>query len=576
MAVGNLVIVLHSHIPYVISHGNWPHGMDWLNEATAETYVPLLDMLYRLVGEGISPKFTISITPVLAEQLASDGFKSEFESYLKSRIDAAKLDKNQFQKVGKLTFSELSEFWKNFYEGVLSSFKFKYSRDIVGAFRELQDKGHIEIMTSAATHAYLPLLSRDESINAQIKQGIATYRKHFHRAPRGIWLPECAYRPRYVWSPPVGPEAGRKKYLRKGIEEFLSEDGISYFIIDVALLRGGKAIGVYIDRFEALKKLWKQFSKGHIEREINFEKDPHEPYVVNSSGEDLSPVAVLTRDSRTALQVWSGEHGYPGDGWYLEFHKKNFPGGHRYWRVTSSKSDLADKKEYDPDMAEARVMENSDHFVSIVREELEKYKDMSGKEGVLCAPYDAELFGHWWFEGIHFLEEICRKIQADSGINLCTGSEAIEVLRPSKVISLPEGSWGEGGYHYIWLNEWTEWTWEHIYEDEAEMISMVKHFRETRNQACLDFLKQAARELFLLQASDWQFLITTWTAKDYAENRLSKHHEYFHALAEIIRNICNRGTVMSAERNFLELCKSRDFLFGEIEPEWFTGEVEES
>ena len=564
---GSFTFVLHTHLPYVIAHGRWPHGMDWLNEASAESYIPLLNILNELVEEGYSPKLTIGISPVLTEQLADESFKDEFSSYLHQKIEAAEQNIDEFQRYSRKNLLNLAYMWKGHYQKIKSDFENRYKKDLVGAFKKLQDDGYIEIITSAATHGYLPLLSLDESVQAQIKLGVEINKKYYDKKPKGIWLPECAYRPRYKWSPPVDSGSKKEGYLRKGIEEFLSENGIDYFIIDNALLRGGKAIGVYVDRFEALKQLWGRFEKEYQPREEEFDKTPREVYLV-SSGEGKKPVAIFTRDPDTGLQVWSGEWGYPGDGNYLDFHKKHFPGGLRYWKVTSAKSDLADKMEYFPPDAQARIQENSSHFKGLIKGLLLKYNKETSKKGIVCAPYDCELFGHWWFEGPQFLKLVLKSIEEDPEVELTTCSQFLNEAKPTKVISIPEGSWGEGGYHYIWLNQWTEWTWRHIYEDEKRMQKLASEFGETKDDNLLKILKQAARELLLLQASDWQFLISTWSARDYAELRISEHHNNFNRLCDMAERYGRGQWVDPGEWTFLGDCEAKDKLFEDIKLEW--------
>jgi len=564
--IGCFAFVLHSHLPYVLDHGRWPHGMDWLNEAMAETYIPLIDLLYRLLEEGYSPRITIGITPVLAEQLSDGSFPTEFASYLENKIQSAKADYEQFSGWSSPHMAQLANFWKGHYSQIKARFEKRYNRDLIVPLRDLQEKGAVELITSAATHGYLPLLGEDTSIQAQIKEGILSYERIFGGRPRGIWLPECAYRPRYEWTPPVGDHKG--KWLRKGIEEFLSENGIEYFIIDSVLLKGGKSIGVYIDRFEALKRLWGRFEKQYKPQKEDEEKNPYEVYLVGSS-EGKKPVAVFTRDPQTGLQVWSGEWGYPGDGWYLDFHKKHFPGGHRYWRVTSAKSDLADKLEYEPERAEERVTENARHFHKMVKGILTNYRRRSGKGGIICAPFDSELFGHWWFEGPQWLYQVLKLMGQDPQIELTTCGEYLDRAQPFKVVSLPEGSWGKGGYHYIWLNEWTQWTWKHIYEDERKMKELAQRFGDTKDNNLLKILKQVARELMLLESSDWQFLISTWSARDYAELRLSEHHLNFCRLADMAERYGKGKWVDPGEWKFLGACEERDRIFPDIKIEWF-------
>ena len=564
--VGSFTFVLHSHLPYVLSHGRWPHGTDWLNEAAAETYIPLLNTLETLVEEGISPKLTLGITPVLAEQLKDLSFRDEFKWYLNNKIEAAQADQKEFKVLKEKRLAGVASMWEEFYTNAYTAFTERHKEDLVKAFANLQRAGHIEIITCGATHGYFPLLSRDESIQAQVKQAVASHKRNFGRKPKGIWLPECAYRPGYRWSPPV--EGGGKAYERKGVEEFLSENGLEFFIIDSHMLEGGKAIGVYLDRYEALEKLWGRFSETYRPRPFDPKKSPYEIFAVGEK-QGKKPVAVLTRDPKTGIQVWSGEHGYPGNPYYLDFHKKRFPGGLRYWRVTDTKADLAEKKEYHPETAEKYIPEQAGHFVGLVKETLKGYREKKGAPGILTAPFDAELFGHWWFEGPRWLYHVLKGIAADPELELTTGSEYLKQNKVRTLISLPEGSWGEGGFHYIWLNEWTQWTWKHIYEAEAEMVALAKEFGDSKDDILQDILKQAAREVLLMQSSDWQFLISTWSARDYAEMRFTEHVSDFGKLADMTKRYGRGEKVSQGEWEYLGITKERDRLFEDIDPKWW-------
>jgi 1,4-alpha-glucan branching enzyme len=571
MTKGYFAFVLHTHLPYVLAHGRWPHGMDWLSEAAAETYMPLIRIMNEMIGEGVRPKLTIDISPVLCEQLADESFKEEFAAYLVQKIKAAQNDAEEFYKYSQQNMLENAQMWEKFYGETLARFN-AIGRDMIGELRKLQDAGYLEIMTCGATHGYLPLLSRDESVQAQTKLAVKNYRKHFGRDPRGMWLPECAYRPRYKWAPPVPIDGSSEAYDRKGADEFLSENGIDFFIVDSALLKGGKSIGVYIDRFEALRKLWGQFEAQYKPREEDVDKTPREVYLISSAAEGKKPTAIFSRDPETGLLVWSGEHGYPGDGHYLDFHKKRFPGGLRYWAVTSAKSDLADKVEYNFGGARARTPENSDHFAGKAHDILVGHHGMIGSAGILTAPYDAELFGHWWFEGPLFLKEVITRVSADPEIELTFLAEHYDRVQPTEIISIPEGSWGEGGHHYIWLNEENEWTWKHIYESEKKMCELARHWQANKDSidsGLTDVMKQAARELMLMSASDWQFLISTWAARDYAELRLSEHYSDFKRLAGMADRLINGEELSTGDWEFFTDCCQRDSLFPEMELEWF-------
>ncbi len=566
--LGSFTFFLHTHIPYVLSHGTWPHGMDWLNEAASETYIPLLEVFNRLVGEGHLPKVVVGISPVLAEQLADPTFKEGLRGYLKNRIDAAREDGEQFAKWNWSNMKRVADMWQDYFANALNLFQDKYEGDLIGGFKRLQDTGALEIITCAGTHGYLPLLGEDSAIKAQIRVGVQTYEKYFGQHPRGIWLPECAYRPRYQWKYPI--EGFGNERMRKGIEEFLYEDEIEYFLVDSHLLKGGKAIGVYIHRFEALKQLWKQFEREYVVEAKGIEKSPYQVYLASSSFGGDKAVAIFTRDPETGLQVWSGEWGYPGDGYYLDFHKKHFPGGHRYWRVTSANTGLGHKEEYRPGWVEERIRENAGHFKDLVKGILSRYRKESGHSGIVTAAFDTELLGHWWFEGPRWLYYVLKWIDMDPEMGLVTGGQYLDNNPPQQIISLPEGSWGEGGFHWIWLNEWTKWTWELIYDAETKMKEMAQKHAKTSDSDLLRLLRQMARELLLLESSDWQFLISTWSARDYAELRVREHYEDFMRLYDLLQK-CARGVELhTGDWEFVGDCEERDALFADIELDWWS------
>ena len=553
---GYFTFVLHGHLPYVLQHGTWPHGTDWLYEAAAETYLPLLEVFCRLWEKEVPVKVVMGITPVLAEQLSHDSFKENFVDYLNLKIKAARENAKEFKECGLTEMANLADMWFDFYGGLLKKYISQWGRDIIWGFRTLQEEGELEIITSAATHGYLPLLKRDESVEAQIKTGIEIYEKHFGREPAGFWLPECGYRPSYNWKPPIGHEDA---YLRKGIEEILCENGIQYFFVDTHLIRGGKAIGTYMDRFEALKFLWKQFESEYTPEEKN--RSPYYPYYVVSPGKDRGAIA-FGRDPATALQVWSGEHGYPGDFRYLEFHKKHFPGGHRYWKVTGTNKDLASKEIYEPEKARKAVKEHASHFISLIKGTLREHPG-----GIMVAPYDAELFGHWWFEGPLWLEEVLEGLAQDEEVTAATCSEYLEEHPPKEIISLPEGSWGEGGFHYIWLNEWTQWVWDKIYQAEDLFFPLLEETREEELPIRIrEAITQLARELLLLQSSDWPFLITTWSARDYAESRVAIHYQAFVELWKSIKRALENQDLAEECCQLLKRLEEREGVFPELDP----------
>lgn len=312
--------------------------------------------------------------------------------------------------------------------------------------------------------------------------------------------------------------------------------------------------------------------KGYTEISEDFRRSPYQSYLVRSRDNFIGRVYTFVRDPRTGLQVWSGQHGYPGDGQYLDFHKKHWPGGHRYWRVTSIKADLGDKLIYDPDVVQARIEENAGHFKEMVRQIL--FYEGQEAEGlpIITAPYDTELFGHWWFEGPRWIYHVLKWISQDPELKLMTGSEYLNQVSTHRVVSLPEGSWGEGGFHHIWFNSDTLWSWELIYASESKMVAAVRKWGWHEDARVQDVLRQMAIELLLLESSDWQFLISTFSARDYAETRLVKHHMDFERLHEMLEKL-TRGEEPDAEAwDHLRAVHQQDALFPEVDPTWWAGQ----
>ncbi|MEM3342345.1 MAG: 1,4-alpha-glucan branching protein domain-containing protein [Thermoplasmata archaeon] len=531
MTAGSFSLVLHSHIPYIKKAGMWPFGEEWLYEAICETYIPLLKAIDELGEERYEPRLTINITPVLIEQLRDPYIISKFERYLFQKIDICAHDMERFRD--RVEFKRLAAFYQKFYTEILNYFEDKLGKDIIGAFREFQDRGYLEIITSAATHAYLPLLKRDSSIRAQIQIAVKTYKDTFGRYPKGFWLPECAYRPGYDWTSPFGEHVG----YRKGIEEFLTEAGLEYFFVDYHTLTGnGSMEGVY----SSLLRTTTDYEKNMMNinkvilaqnEHMSDTRTTYLPHGIKTSQNKV--IAVFGRNERTGLQVWSSDWGYPGNGLYREFHKKDPISGLQYWRITSRHSDLGRKEIYNPQLVKQVVEENSEHFVNLVYELLTDFKNKTHKDGIIVSPYDTELFGHWWFEGVEWLKSVLKKART-RGIDLTTCGEYLSKHPPTDVISLPESSWGEGKYHKMWLNEHTEWMWKLVFEAEERFARLVIARADSPYPEDRKLLDMAARELLLIQSSDWLFLTSTWQAREYAARRISEHYKRFSDLCDAV------------------------------------------
>ncbi|HEV2251311.1 MAG TPA: 1,4-alpha-glucan branching protein domain-containing protein [Candidatus Limnocylindria bacterium] len=488
-------LVLHSHLPYVRGAGRWPHGEEWVHEAILGTYLPLLVLLHDLRAEGVRYRITIGLTPTLIEQLADPDIGTRFLAYADDQIRRAELDAWDFGVAGASAKQAVAEFYRASYTRLKQAFTQRFGRDLVGAFAELARTGEVEILTSAATHGYLPLLDA-RSVEAQLAVGLASTKRLTGLEPTGIWLPECAYGP--------------------GLERALERHGFTHFFTDAALVRGrevGRAAKPYrskrpdrhsgagapvavLDAADAL---------------VDPTVDVFRPYLVADSA-----VAAVSRHPEISGQVWSASQGYPGDPFYREFHRKDDRSGLRYWRVTGT-SDLGTKAEYAVDPAAERVREHATHFTASVRAELAAHRAATGRDGMLVTTFDSELFGHWWFEGIDWLGLVLREL----GDLSTTVAGRLEAEPPRERVALAEGSWGKNNDHSTWLAPQTQWMWDGI----ASAASRVRALADAPPRDALRkrAADQALRELLLLESSDWPFLVTTGQAGDYATERFRSH-----------------------------------------------------
>jgi len=639
-------LVLHTHLPYVIRHGRWPHGSDWLCEAAAESYLPLLRVLERRATRGGPALLTLSLTPVLCEQLADPEFPAIFRNYLEEKHGAAREDRARFQRDGDLELTERAAGWEGFYRGALEDFLGAGGANLVARFRRLEERGVVEIVTSAATHAYLPLMGSERAISRQLRVATRAHRRHFGRAPRGMWLPECAWRPAGSWVPPFAPEEAPS--FRRGLESWLEDEGLCFCFVDPHLLLSASDTGK---------------TPGHAAREGGLPDDergpvahptqmtsaalpPHSPSgsppprapgsmarllkfapssvarapisaasprsAPGSVARSVTPVAAhdrgmahdtaafgianagatvrsvgagaadlfhahrvagaarlacVARDPATAFQVWSGTHGYPGDGAYLEFHKKRDPGGLRYWAVTDSGASLDDKQRYAPTDAASRVAEHARHFAGVVRGALAADAAPKGDDAppLLAALFDTELFGHWWFEGPAFLESALEEIE-HAGIEPVAIEAWLERHPPIDAVSLGEGSWGEGGDHRMWWNEGTREAWRAIHAAARRFEALALRAAGAPSEPLLErLLAQSAREVLLLEASDWTFLITSGAARDYAERRILEHAADAALLSSLIERRIEGAALSAAEVEALERIERRDALFPDLQ-----------
>jgi len=545
----DFVFTLHSHLPYVLNHGRWPHGSDWIAEAAIDTYLPLIEALRALDAEGIAAPVTIGFTPVLANQLASDAFRAELELYFQQRLDHCDEAPASLEETGDTHLIPLVDYWRERLTRLRALFR-SIDRDIVAVFRDLETRGRIEIIGSAATHGFLPLLARDESIQLQLDVGRREHTRLFGRAPHGCWLPECAYRPRGPWKPTAdAPDTGP----RPGIEEYLADAGFRFFFADAHMARAGSPLGLY-GQVTANELEHVASPDAHWEAT----RTPYRVYRVTST-HTPETVAAFIRDPDSSAQVWSRHQGYPGEGRYLEFHKIRWPGGLKLWRVTGNSVDLGAKEPYDPLTASAMTSAHGAHFASLLATIAATHP--VHRRGVVVAPFDTELFGHWWHEGPEFLANVYRALRSQPAVKPATASDHLAVNRARTGLRLGAGSWGANGDYSMWLNGQTAWTWPKIWELEERFWTMAREAIEF--PPAYDALAQAARELLLVQSSDWQFIISTGAVTDYAIRRFTGHADACDRLFDAIRDGLVSGDLTNATNAASEL-RAQDDLFPDV------------
>lgn len=491
---GYFALVLHAHLPYV-RHPEHERFLEenWLFEAVAETYVPLLEVIEGWQRDGMKVCLTLTLTPTLCSMLLDPLLQERCAKYLDGLVELA--GKEVYRTHWQPELRVLAERYLKRFEQIRSRYS-ACNRNLVAAFAALQEEGRLEIITSAATHAFLPLLqNHPPSIRAQILVARDHYRSCFGRDPKGIWLPECAY--------------------VEAVERTLQEIDIRWFITEAHGLLHAQPLpryGLFAPIFTP------------------------------------NGLAVFGRDLDSAKQVWSKHEGYPGDPSYRDFYRdigydldfdylqpylpapphRSFT-GIKYYAITGNP---VEKKLYDPATALGTADAHAEHFLNERVRQITRLAGIMDQAPILVAPFDAELFGHWWYEGPEFLDFFFRKAFYDQSTLRFTHPGAyLQEFQTHQIARPSESSWGEEGYAKVWLNEKNEWIYPHLQVAQERMSSLVqRHPHPTELTARA--LKQAGRELLLAQASDWPFILRTGTSPEYATQRIKEHLLRFHALHE--------------------------------------------
>jgi 1,4-alpha-glucan branching enzyme len=516
--VSHLALILHAHLPFV-RHPEHEHFLEeeWFFEAITESYIPLLRVMQRLVDDGVPFKLTMSLTPTLCAMLQDPLLRDRYVQHLDLLIDLAAREQKRNRKHPQLR--DLADFYFELFSENRRLFVDEWKCDLLSVFRELREMGALEIIASAATHGVLPILQQQapQAARAQVLIGRDVYVDLFGVESSGFWLPECAYAPR--------------------LEAILQETNIRWFVLDAHGLLFGK---------------------------------PRPSRSIYAPCYTPSGPAAFARDCDSSRQVWSAHEGYPGDPAYREFYRDigfDLPFEHlgpiargsrkfsgvKYHRITGRGDE---KQLYDRAAAENAVAKHASHFLEQRRQQIREISEL-GFDPIVVAPFDAELFGHWWFEGPRFLEEFIRQAAKERDLLLTTPSEYLAAHPTQQIVEPAASTWGENGHLAVWLDPSNAWIYPHLHVAAQRMSEAARRHAENCSPLADRVLKQLARELLLAQASDWAFLMKTGTACEYATKRAIDHLARFDRLYD-------QFVMDGVDEEFLRDCEWRDNLFPNV------------
>jgi 1,4-alpha-glucan branching enzyme len=521
MYQGSLALLLHAHLPWVRhpEHDDFLEE-DWLFEAITECYIPLLKILRRLVVEKVPLKLTLTLTPSLCAMLRDDLLQARAQRYLERGLDLARMEIDRTAHDGAM--NEVAKHYEATFKAAVDFYTREIECDIVGAFAQLQEDGIIEIITCAATHGFLPLMeSVPEAMRAQVMIGRDYYRECFGRDPEGIWLPECAYVPH--------------------IDSILQDANIRWFVVDAHGLMYG---------------------------------EPRPRFAIYAPYFTPAGPAVFGRDRESSKQVWSAREGYPGDPAYRDFYRDiglELPEaylhtvlpdmgcrrntGFKYHRITGSPH----KEVYNRAWAMAAADHHAWDFMNARIGQFEHLRKMLPVEPIVLSPFDAELFGHWWYEGPEFLNFFLRKAAYDQKtFRLTTPSVYLQENPTQQMVCPSPSSWGNKGYWEVWLDHCNSWIYPHLHSAARRMTAAARKHKDTPSEFTQRTLRQLGRELLLAQSSDWAFLMKTGTAVDYATRRTKDHVLRFNKLHEMLE-------ADQRDERLLAACEERDNLFPHLD-----------
>ena len=506
---GRVHLLLHAHLPFV-REPSYDRFLEenWFFEAMAETYLPIIQMLNRLEEKGVPGTLNFSVSSALLAMLTDRSLLDKFSRHLHKQLELLEREKVRLQNDAERM--EVVNFYYRRQVALINTWERDCGCEIVPALKRLEQIGKINLLTCVGTHPFLPAYQSDiESIRLQLKITVRAFEEAFGRKPRGLWLPECGY--------------------FEGLDAILAEYGFKYFFLETH--------GVLLAK-------------------------PAPKYGVFAPIKTPAGLYCFGREQSSSMEVWSRKTGYPGHPEYREFFKDiaheresdylgdyflaagtHIETGLKYYRITGSE----DKKVYRPWNALRLVEDHARLFVANREATVSSLlPNMDGNKASILCPYDAELFGHWWFEGPLFIEKMFERAASSNVVEMASledsvPSKAAEPAADTDVHKPIFSSWGEGGFGEVWMNDDVAFQYPLFFRMRKmmdELKSRILHgartavgnARGSKNAIAKRFLAQMARELVLFQASDWAFMIHNNSAADYARARLNGHYENVCAL----------------------------------------------
>lgn len=453
----------------------------------------MLQMLSRTAEKGIAGTINLSLSPTLMYMLADPMLKDRYSLHLEKLIELAEREVNRLSGVADK--ERLALFYRDRLKSVRHSWENRFQRDILAQVRQLKELGKLEVLTCIGTHPFLPAYQSEKgTIRFQLNLTVQTCKHLLGFVPDGLWIPECGY--------------------FEGLDSLVVEAGFKYAFLEthgVLLAKPAPRYGV----FEPIRT-----DKGLV---------------------------CFGRDQASSREVWSRRVGYPGHPDYREFFKdlayevdREYLGdyfyaaehpihtGFKYNKITGTET----KELYEPYRALQLAREHARQFVIQREVQVTELAPRMEVDPVVVAPYDAELFGHWWFEGPEFLEAVFERAAWSKSVQLSSASAVAKAYKPDQTRVAAFSSWGEGGYGEVWINPEVEWVYPKFYEMLHAFRECFKQFRTGGLQGRV--LAQMAREIALLQGSDWAFMIHNKSAESYARSRVMEHYSNFHELRRLL------------------------------------------